>query len=893
MNEYLAGIDALDHNEEINNQERLVVPGNVKTIKSGAIKNADSLREIIFEDGVQEIQNSAITSCVRLERVVFPKTIQRIGKGNLEDCDNIREISVQTEGEKTVFWAEDGVLYCKDHDGKSELFYYPPGKEDTLYRFPKDIRCGFAGEGYPFTGCAALTTLQIPGRWIGGTVSRLSQLLDRNDSIRELYIESEEFTDTISSDAIQLCQKLDLSLAFQAGGERFAINANDIDLGDLQITGLGKDVPLAQIRAIQSLENGDMKYFAAWACDALKRKKETSVLINLMHKYEVGNDTYNDVSKTFLSRTGKKGIKKAEAENYANLCLQCSNTLEVGNIKDFYEQCREKEFENIIQSLEKDPRFKQMESQEDASEKNEVEAFVFENYRQTEDIKLLSEFDLTTVKYKDTDKPVPDYVVQFVIASYMSQLEKMPKHIGGYRKDYIEFAIDEEADKVAASFDRVSFMETLNKLSTLKCKLNDMKIIAGIARYADADWIRWLRTQCNYWGDWYKFGPAGRAAIIVAHGAIMLNDTKEAIAFTDKLGNLGYYAEMRGMKTEVVRNKVLADVGLDGTGSKQYFYGNTQVRVSLNGDMKLDIYNLTKDKSVKSFPKDSSDEWAYQAANQDFKQLKRDIREVVKNQKSVAFLEFLSGQTHKTEDWKSAYLGNYLLQRFAELLVWKHVNGNQVLFFTLKGDQMINMNDQLVQVEKGEISVAHPIEMDPQEVKAWQTFFMNKNRKQPFEQIWEPVCVNDVEPDRYTGIILSYNDFSYREKDGIRIEDYDFHNDITIRFDDCDADVYRDNWSRHNTDGDFEIKYFRPQKTRRANHVTAYLDRITTIGRIEKDDVSALDDLDRFTIAQISSFIDICNKGKCVNCLAVLLDQKNRMIDGESVDVLSEFTLED
>ena len=66
-----------------------------------------------------------------------------------------------------------------------------------------------------------------------------------------------------------------------------------------------------------------------------------------------------------------------------------------------------------------------------------------------------------------------------------------------------------------------------------------------------------------------------------------------------------------------------------------------------------------------------------------------------------------------------------------------------------------------------------------------------------------------------------------------------------------------------------------------------------TVCGIEKDDVSALDELDRFTIAQISSFIDVCNKGKCVNCLAVLLDQKNRMIDGESVDVLSEFTLED
>ena len=893
MNRYLAGIDALEYNEEINKQERIVIPGNVRVIKLGSIKNADSLREIIFEDGVREIQEAAITSCGKLERIVLPETIQSIGKGNLMDCDNVREVSACDDNGKSVFWAEDGVLYYRDRDGKSELFYYPPGKEDAVYRFPDGVRCGFAGEGYPFTGCTSLTTLQIPDRWLGGTVSRLSKLFEYGSSIKTLYMNSDEFPDTISSDALQLCQRLGLSLIFQAGKERFAFAAQDIDSEDLMIKGTGKDVPLAQIRAVQSLIDQDMEYFVAWACSALKRKKETSILIGLIQKYEVGKETCNAVSEAFLTQTAKKGIKKAEAENYVSFCMQCPDALDISCFRNFYDQCMGKKFENILKKLEEDPRVEQMLSEDDAAEKNVIETFVLERYQQTEDIKLLSGYDLTTVKYKDTGKPVPEYIVQFVLASYMSQLEKMPKHIGGYRKDYVEFSIDEEADKVAASFDRDSFMEALNDLGALECKLNDMKIAVGIARYAGSEWIGRLRLHCSYWNDWYEFGSAGRAAIIVAHGAIMLNDTKEAIAFTDKLGNLDTYAYMRNMKAEMIRNKVLADVGLDSNGSKQYSYGNTQVRVSLNGDMKLDIYNMTKEKVVKSFPKDSSDEEAYQTANRDFKQLKKDIREVVNNQKGTAFLEFLSGHTHKTGDWKSAYLGNYLLQRFAELLVWKHAKGKQELYFTLDGDQMIDVREQPIEVNGGKISVAHPIEMDPQEVKAWQMFFLNRNRKQPFEQIWEPVCVNNVKPDRYAGIKLKYTDFSYREKDGIRIEDYDFHNDIIIRFDDCDADVYRHNWSRHTTEGDFEIRSFRPRQTRRANHVTAYLDRITVKGRIEKDDVSALDELDRFTIAQISSFIDVCNKNKCVNCLAALLDYKNEMLEGETVDVLSEFTLED
>ena len=94
------------------------------------------------------------------------------------------------------------------------------------------------------------------------------------------------------------------------------------------------------------------------------------------------------------------------------------------------------------------------------------------------------------------------------------------------------------------------------------------------------------------------------------------------------------------------------------------------------------------------------------------------------------------------------------------------------------------------------------------------------------------------------------------------------------------------------SNGDFVIKYIVPQKTRTANHIIAYLDRISVSERIAKDDVSALNLLNQFTIAQVSSFIDICNKNKCVNCLAELLDRKNKMLDGD-IDVMDEFTLDD
>ena len=125
--------------------------------------------------------------------------------------------------------------------------------------------------------------------------------------------------------------------------------------------------------------------------------------------------------------------------------------------------------------------------------------------------------------------------------------------------------------------------------------MKTMKFIVAAGRYEDEEWIRDLCSRCSWWGDWYTYGASGRAAVIVAHGAIMLNDTKAAIAFSDnKLKRLYRFAAMRNTSAEVVRNKVLADVGLDESGTRYFSYGNTDVRVSLNGDMKYDIYNVSK-----------------------------------------------------------------------------------------------------------------------------------------------------------------------------------------------------------------------------------------------------------------------------------------------------------
>ena len=70
----------------------------------------------------------------------------------------------------------------------------------------------------------------------------------------------------------------------------------------------------------------------------------------------------------------------------------------------------------------------------------------------------------------------------------------------------------------------------------------------------------------------------------------------------------------------------------------------------------------------------------------------------------------------------------------------------------------------------------------------------------------------------------------------------------------------------------------------------AYLARITVWGRVKKDDVSVMNQMERFTLAQITEFIAAAQEAGAANVLAALLEYKNANF--ADYDPMDEFTLE-
>ena len=151
---------------------------------------------------------------------------------------------------------------------------------------------------------------------------------------------------------------------------------------------------------------------------------------------------------------------------------------------------------------------------------------------------------------------------------------------------------------------------------------------------------------------------------------------------------------------------------------------------------------------MKSIPKKGADEAKHAAAKADFAEMKKNVKKVVKARVDRLFARFLSGEFRDGEAWQKSYLNNPLLRQVASLLVWSQ-DGQT---FTLRDGAAIDSGEQSYSISDRPIQVAHPMEMRPEDVAAWQRYFNNHGIKQPFAQVWEPVIRPEtVKEDRYNG----------------------------------------------------------------------------------------------------------------------------------------------
>ena len=447
--------------------------------------------------------------------------------------------------------------------------------------------------------------------------------------------------------------------------------------------------------------------------------------------------------------------------------------------------------------------------------------------------------------------------------------------------------IDKEADIAAAELDQESLQNALEKTAISFSLALYSALLLPYCRYASGKQIKALHAKL---GKWNNGNAQERKAAQTGWNALLLSDTREAMLYADKQGLLERYAEMRGTDANTLRDTVLAEFGLDASGKKVYDLGAGTVTVSLNADLTLELYDEATGKAVKSIPKKNADPEKYEAAKVDFAELKKNVKQVAKNRSDRLFQAFLTEKEFKAADWKAVYLHNPVLNAVGRLIIW--AQGDKTFTLTASGPADTGSQDYSITDEP--VRVAHPMEMPQAEAEAWQKYFASRSLKQPFQQIWEPVhAPEEIKPDRYADCMIPYYRFFGQVKHGISVYDFDFHDNIDITLSGCSAEIKRIDWQRHeiNMDDRFEVRQFGFAKyTRQVNHIVAYLDRVTVWDRVRKDDLTVMDLMPSFTLAQITEFIAASQEANATNVLAALLEYKNANF--ADFDPMDEFTLE-
>ncbi len=854
----------------------VTIPEGVTEIGSWAFSNCTSLTSVTIPESATEIDSWAFSGCTSLTSVTIPESVTKIGSWAFSGCSSLTSVTIPESVKQISRGAFDGCAGLQDPDGfvivKGVLFDFMK-KDAVRVTIPEGVKEIGASA---FSGCKKLTSVTIPE---GVKVIDDSAFFDCKKLASVTIPES---VTGIGDGAFSGCRAL-TSVHFTGGYPKLRADVfegcNKLRM-PLDALRTDHQIPAQLAQFFPQLTVEETVYILLFQTHRVWREKAEAGVTE-----ENADQILESMTRLIRERTklsDKAMVRAAEfVEKAADIRTETLRALEAA--------LEEKKGDAALEIVRRTLTERDKLGGKSSAPKNPTEALVQEKWIVSETVKRLKGEIKSGIPYVGSEELSSPEAVIFVISAYVKQIPERRKgiRIGEYKSGYFPLQVNTAADQVAAALDREALLKQLELLVYDKEK---MDCVAALGRYADEARAATLVTWIRKWADWNQYNIAGRQNIMIARGALMLNDTHAAMLHMEKVGQLEAYAKLRGTDAETLRATKLTDFGFDQAGKKTYDLGGATVTASLGPDLKITLFDETAGKAVKSLPKKGADPEKYAAAGADLSALKKNVKSTAKARSDRLFQDFLSGHTEPANRWKRAYLENPLLRRVAQLLVWSQ--GKQT--FTLGPDGPIQSNGAAYAIQKGPIGVAHPMEMDPAEVAAWQRHFMANGLKQPFEQVWEPVVdPKTIQPDRYEGEKVFVFRFMHMEKHGIHFYDEDFHSLIKFNLDDCGLSCERTTFHRHEiapdetfTLGRFSFKTY----TRRVNHIVALLDRWTVAGRILKDDVTVRGVLGAFTAAQIMEYIRLATENGCVNCGAMLLEYKKEHYP--DFDPLAEFTLE-
>ena len=884
----------------------ITIPDSVKKIGDWAFRGCTSLTNVTIGNSVTSIGESAFDGCTSLTSVTIPDRVTSIGDSAFRGCKGL--------GDKDGFVVVQGVLY--DYLGSGGNIVIPDSvtsigyeafhhcKSLTSITIPDSV----TSIGYrAFHGCTSLISITIPGSVksigvcaFGGCESLTSVTIGNG-------------VKSIGNAAFSRCKGLTsitIPVSVKKIGENVFYGCSKLEWIKSPIFPCSSNAPGIGFALLltgkksryfayaSKTDNDNISNFAKsghWSeydkelinnGPVYKYKVTTRIigaLGRLLNPVELSEDNRALIAE-LLSKNAKKLVPIAEQSGDINIIegLISLNILDDKTVKAVKKLLAASALPDLAALANKETMItvKPAASKKSAKSKQESEqteqsplqkefAAKFKAIKGDAVIKKMKLIGTAMPKVKLTDGTyAPDELFRFLLVSYGSQMGK-------------DYYFDSEADAAAKLLSYDSLCDAMDSVSGHLDGPNYPAVLPLLCRCGNAQQIKALTDAWKQWGEWNLYGRKGRTAQEVLSAALVLSDTRQAVVWLEKNASLKRYAEIRNVAVDDVYDRFLFDFGFDESGKRIFDLGVTTIEVTLTPSLTLALYNTEKKKAARAIPKKGVDPVVQKKASDELADMRQNLKKAAKIKSDHLFAAYLDATVFSAENWKKSYLSNPFSRQSARLLVWEQAGR----FFTLIGDHPVDSEKQPFTLGEEPIRVAHPMEMKQEEIEAWQLYFSSNDLKQLFLQVWEPAYQEaDFREDRYKGCHINPLYLKSKQRLGIKCEWYESeyyeYHDLEIE----GFDV--------TTDSDYlEITSLRPKVwNRRTSSVIAYLDRITVYDRIKKDDVSVMNQMERFTLAQITEFITAAQEANAVNVLAALMEYKNANF--ADLDPMDEFVLE-